>query len=72
MCFFVVVVSELFHFKLLVFGHRTLIKNKTQTAVINIKNLHFLTLTFSFPFGNVLNFYCRCSLSRFQTPIVTV
>ena len=38
----------------------------------SIKDAFSLSLYRPFPFGNVLNFYCRCSLSRFQTPIVTV
>ena len=38
----------------------------------HLKEAFSLSLYRPFPFGNVLNFYCRCSLSRFQTPIVTV
>ena len=33
---------------LLFLGHRNLIKNKTQTAVINILNLHILIMTWRF------------------------
>ena len=45
-------------------GHRNLIKNKTQTAVINILNLHILIMT-------TFRMYSTYRLCRLQVPTPT-